>query len=51
MNNINQKVKPAAKATYSAPKLEKLGRVSVVTQKSGVTKDTNQVTKPSGGTG
>ena len=51
MNNINQKVKPAAKATYSAPKLEKLGRVSVVTQKSGAVSDQKQVTKPGGGTG
>lgn len=51
MNNIPLKAKPAAKAAYSTPKLEKFGRISVVTQKSGVNPDSNQVSKPGMGGG
>lgn len=39
------------KKFYKAPKLENLGSIEQVTQKSGIIPDQNQVTKPGAGGG
>jgi len=51
MSNVIKNKKPRTKAAYSAPKIKNLGRISVVTQKSGTPYDSNQTTKPGGGVG
>jgi hypothetical protein len=43
--------KKPIKKSYKVPKLENLGSIVQVTQKSGATPDSQQVTKPGGGQG
>jgi hypothetical protein len=51
MDKIKQNVTSGAKAAYSAPKVKNLGRISVVTQKSGRHSDHMHTTKHGGGVG
>lgn len=51
MSTSTNDKKPDRKNVYETPKLETLGHMARVTQKSGTPPDQNQVAKPGGGGG